>query len=84
MANIIGLYAFFNERMSYDASFSSIACSTYSVHFSKLRAHERLGALPLHEDVAKTKLKFYQGQSFSGGHRWGFGAVEEPQGDDTV
>ena len=36
------------------------------------------GGFALHRHVAKTRLKFYQGE----GGRWGFGAVEEPQDGD--
>jgi hypothetical protein len=72
-ANAMGLYAFCTSGVSHDLSFSSIACSTHAVHFSRLRAHERLGALPLEPRIARTRLVFHQGAD----GRWGFGAANE-------
>ena len=71
VANVLGLYAFFKSGVSHDLSFSYIACSTHNVHFSVLRAHERLGALPLEPRIARTRLVFHQGDE----GRWGFGAA---------
>lgn len=77
-ANALGLYAFNNSRLSYDLSFSAIACSTRGIHFSEgLRAHERRGALPLDERLARTRLKFYDSNDIPW---YGFGAA----GDDMV
>ena len=74
IANLLGGYAFHASGVSHDVSFSSIACSTHALHFkSRLRAHERLGALPLDSEVAGTLLKFHLGDS----GRWGFGTADE-------
>ncbi len=73
-ANVLGLYAFWQSRLSYDLSFSAIACSTRGIHFSEgLRAHERCGALPLEKHLARTRLKFYDGDD----GWWGFGAASD-------
>jgi hypothetical protein len=72
-ANALGLYAFYTSGVSHDLSFSSIACSTHAAHFSHLRAHERLGALPPEPRIARTRLVFHQGAD----GRWGFGAASE-------
>ena len=73
-ANALGLYAFYKSRLSYDLSFSAIACSTRGIHFSEgLRAHERCGALPLEEHLARTPLQFDNGDFGS----WGFGPAPD-------
>ena len=71
IANALGLWVMWRSGCSHDTSFSSIACTTHAVHFSRLRAHERLGALPLDPAIARTRLEFHNGEN----GRWGFGAA---------
>lgn len=74
LANLAGLYAFHISGVAHDTSFSSIACSTHGVHFSRgLRAHERLGALPLGTRIAETQVKWSTGED----GRYGFCAAKE-------
>ena len=76
LANLIGLYAFLANGVSYEISFSSIVCTTRDIHFSGLNAHERIGALPIDKEVRRAKIRFVIGEvaeMWKGGGRWGFG-----------
>ena len=70
-ANGLGLYALWKNGVSHDISFSGIVCSTNSVCLSAMKARERIGALPLSEDIAQMRLAFSSGDS-----AYGFAAVE--------
>lgn len=59
LANILGIFAYIFNNASHENSFSSIVCTTYGIHISGLRAHEKLGKLPLDPKVAKRKLSWY-------------------------
>lgn len=76
LANGLGLFAYRNNGVSHDNSFSSIVCTTRDVHLSDLNIHERLGALPLDEKVANTRLRFGgeggKGEGKGGGRTQGF------------
>ena len=78
LANFFGIFAYLSNGVSHDDSFSSIFCTTRDIHLSRLKAHERLGALPLDPKVGATKLKFDVGEQGGGReHRWGFGLASD-------
>ena len=75
LANLLGFVAWKRGgRASHNTNFSSIALSTHGLHFcSRVRAHERLAALPLAPEIARMLLRFHTGED----GRFGFGAADE-------
>ena len=58
LANILGVAAFWVNRAAHDRSFSALLSSTRDAALAKIFNPERLGKLPLPDDVAKTPLRF--------------------------
>lgn len=71
LANILGIFAYISNDASHENSFSAIFCTTYGIHISGLKAHEKLGELPLDSKVAGTKLRWY-GRDKRGARGYGF------------
>ena len=67
LANILGIFAYISNNASHENSFSSIVCTTYGIHISGLKAHEKLGELPLDPKVARRKLQWYMRDNAGGG-----------------
>jgi hypothetical protein len=58
LANILGVAAFWVNNAAHDRSFSALLSSTRDAALAKIFNPERLGKLPLPDDVAKTPLRF--------------------------
>lgn len=71
LANILGIFAYISNNASHENSFSATVGTTYAIHISGLKAHEKLGELPLDSKVAGRELKWY-GRDEGGAKGYGF------------
>lgn len=81
LANILGGAAFWINGVAHDRSFSAYLSATRDPALHRIFNPERLGKLPLPDDVAKTALKFVE-MGEEGG--LGLKLLKAPPGYDQV
>jgi hypothetical protein len=67
IAALLGGFAYYKNGHSHSRSFSSILASSRAAELTELFHDELMGRLPLHENVARTRLVFSRWGSVSGG-----------------
>ena len=75
LANILGIFAYISNNASHENSFSAIVGTTYGIDIEGLKAHEKLGELPLDPMVARMKLR-WNGRDKGGAGPYGFRRAE--------